>query len=121
MRINRKLVVGVMLVMVGVALSLLMRPSVKPAYAMGAEPLLGSIAMAPYEASGVAGWAECKGQLLPISENQALYAVLGNRFGGDGYTNFQLPNIPAMELKVGGQIVKIKYYIALEGVFPQFQ
>ena len=38
------------------------------------------------------GWLECKGQALPISRNQALYALLGKRFGGDT-NNFNLPNL----------------------------
>lgn len=40
-----------------------------------------------------AGWAFCSGQLLPISENDALFTVLGTRFGGDGQENFALPNL----------------------------
>jgi microcystin-dependent protein len=39
------------------------------------------------------GWAKCEGQLLPVSSNPALYALLGNRFGGDGKTNFALPDL----------------------------
>ena len=38
------------------------------------------------------GWLECKGQSLPTSHNQALYALIGNRFGGDT-NNFNLPNL----------------------------
>jgi len=39
------------------------------------------------------GWALCDGQLLPISQNQALFALLGTNYGGDGRTNFALPNL----------------------------
>lgn len=39
------------------------------------------------------GWAACNGQLLPIAQNQALFALLGTTFGGDGRTNFALPNL----------------------------
>jgi microcystin-dependent protein len=39
------------------------------------------------------GWALCNGQLLPINQNQALFALLGTRFGGNGQTNFGLPNL----------------------------
>ncbi len=39
------------------------------------------------------GWAQCNGQLLPINQNQALFALIGNFYGGDGVTNFQLPNL----------------------------
>jgi len=40
-----------------------------------------------------AGWALCQGQLLPISENEALYSLLGTTFGGDGRTTFGLPDL----------------------------
>lgn len=39
------------------------------------------------------GWAFCNGQLLPISQNQALFSILGTQFGGNGTTNFALPNL----------------------------
>ncbi len=39
------------------------------------------------------GWALCDGQLLPINQNQALFALLGTTYGGDGRTNFALPDL----------------------------
>ncbi len=39
------------------------------------------------------GWAFCDGQLLPISQNTALFSLLGTDFGGDGRSNFALPNL----------------------------
>src|SRR5215213_8116156 len=39
------------------------------------------------------GWALCNGQLLPINQNQALFALLGTTYGGNGQTNFALPNL----------------------------
>ena len=39
------------------------------------------------------GWALCNGQLLPINQNQALFSILGTQYGGDGRTNFALPNL----------------------------
>src|ERR1700730_12394446 len=39
------------------------------------------------------GWAMCNGQLLPINQNQALFALLGTTYGGDGRVNFALPNL----------------------------
>lgn len=39
------------------------------------------------------GWALCNGQLLPISQNQALFSILGTTYGGDGQTTFALPNL----------------------------
>ncbi|MGG4144660.1 tail fiber protein [Paenibacillus algorifonticola] len=39
------------------------------------------------------GWAACNGQMLKVTENQALFAIIGNKFGGDGKATFQLPNL----------------------------
>jgi microcystin-dependent protein len=39
------------------------------------------------------GWAFCDGQLMPINQNQALFSLLGDTYGGDGVTNFALPNL----------------------------
>src|SRR5271155_1597434 len=39
------------------------------------------------------GWAFCNGQLLPISQSTALFSLLGTTYGGDGRTNFALPNL----------------------------
>jgi microcystin-dependent protein len=57
-----------------------------------ATPYLGEIRVFSF---GYApkGWAFCNGQTLPITENQALFALLGTTYGGDGITTFQLPNL----------------------------
>ena len=39
------------------------------------------------------GWAQCNGQLLPISQNTALFSLLGTMYGGDGKSTFALPNL----------------------------
>src|ERR687887_2296644 len=39
------------------------------------------------------GWALCAGQLMPISQNTALFSILGTFYGGDGKTTFALPNL----------------------------
>src|SRR6478609_9541419 len=39
------------------------------------------------------GWALCNGQLLPNNQNQALFSLLGTTYGGNGQTNFALPNM----------------------------
>src|SRR5215203_1750543 len=39
------------------------------------------------------GWEECNGQLLPISENETLFAVIGTTYGGDGESTFALPDL----------------------------
>jgi microcystin-dependent protein len=57
-----------------------------------AEPFLSEIRIMSF---GFAprGWALCNGQLLPINQNQALFALLGTTYGGDGRVNFALPNL----------------------------
>ena len=39
------------------------------------------------------GWATCDGQILPISQNTALFSILGTTYGGDGMTTFALPDL----------------------------
>jgi microcystin-dependent protein len=39
------------------------------------------------------GWALCNGQTLPINQNQAIFALIGTTYGGNGITTFQLPNL----------------------------
>jgi len=49
------------------------------------------------------GWAFCQGQLLPISQNTALFSLLGTTYGGDGKSNFALPNLQGMAAISVGQ------------------
>jgi microcystin-dependent protein len=68
-----------------------------------ATPFLGEIRMAGF---GFAprGWALCAGQTLPINQNQALFSLLGTTFGGDGKTNFLLPDLRGrVPVEVGTQ------------------
>ncbi|MEY2562617.1 MAG: hypothetical protein QOH88_810 [Verrucomicrobiota bacterium] len=49
------------------------------------------------------GWAQCNGQLLPLSQNTALFSLLGTFYGGDGKSTFALPNIQGcVPIHVGG-------------------
>ncbi len=57
-----------------------------------AEPFLSEIRIMSFNFAP-RGWALCNGQLLPINQNQALFALLGTTFGGNGQTNFALPNL----------------------------
>ena len=41
------------------------------------------------------GWAFCDGQILPLSQNTALFSLLGTTYGGDGKSTFALPNLQA--------------------------
>ncbi len=56
------------------------------------EPFLGEVRLFPYNFAP-RGWAFCQGQLLPISQNQALFALLGTTYGGDGRVTFALPDL----------------------------
>jgi microcystin-dependent protein len=56
------------------------------------EPYIGEIRCFGFNFAPV-GWAFCNGQLLSIAENQALFAILGTIYGGDGQTTFALPNL----------------------------
>lgn len=57
-----------------------------------AEPFLSEIRIFSFNFPPK-GWAFCNGQLLPINQNQALFSLLGTRYGGNGQTNFALPNL----------------------------
>lgn len=59
---------------------------------MASEPFLASIQQVGFNFSP-RGWALCNGQILPISQNTALFSLLGTTFGGDGRTTFALPNL----------------------------
>ena len=56
-----------------------------------AAPFLGEIRIFSFNFPPK-GWAFCDGQTLPINQNQALFAILGTTYGGNGVTNFMLPN-----------------------------
>ena len=56
------------------------------------EPFLSEIKIVSFNFPPK-GWALCNGQLLPINQNQALFALLGTVYGGNGQTNFALPNL----------------------------
>jgi microcystin-dependent protein len=58
----------------------------------GAEPFLGEVIMVGFTFCP-RGWAECNGQLLSISQNTALFSLLGTTYGGDGRTTFALPDL----------------------------
>ena len=57
-----------------------------------ADPFIGEIRAAGFNYPPV-GWALCNGQLLSIAENNALYALIGTTYGGDGMNTFALPNL----------------------------
>ena len=56
------------------------------------DPYIGEIKLISFNYPPK-GWAFCNGQLLPINQNQALFSILGTMYGGNGQTNFALPNL----------------------------
>ncbi len=61
---------------------------------MDSPAMLAELMITPYNFAPV-GWALCNGQLLAIAQNTALFSLIGTYFGGDGRTNFALPNLQA--------------------------
>jgi len=57
-----------------------------------ADPFVAEIRVFPFTFAPK-GWAWCDGQLLPLSQNTALFSLLGTTYGGNGKSNFALPNL----------------------------
>jgi microcystin-dependent protein len=69
-------------------------------------PYLGEIRITAFSFAP-RGWALCNGQTLAINANQALFSLLGTTYGGNGVTNFQLPNLQGrVPLHFGGGIAQ---------------
>ena len=79
---------------------------------MDVDVLVGTIQLFPYNFMP-SGWLTCEGQVLNITQYQALFALIGATYGGDGRSTFALPNLKGAE-----PLPTIRYYIALFGVFP---
>jgi microcystin-dependent protein len=56
------------------------------------DPFVAEIRIFPFNFAPK-GWAMCDGQILPLSQNTALFSLLGTTYGGDGKSNFALPNM----------------------------
>lgn len=66
------------------------------------DQFLGEIRMAGFQFAPK-GWAICNGQLVAISQNPALFAILGTTFGGDGVRTYALPNFQVLAPMAAGQ------------------
>lgn len=77
------------------------------------EYLLGSLVLLPYTFTP-RGFYPCLGQLLSIREEQALFSLLSDRFGGDGVNTFAVPNLQGAEPLPG-----LHYFICAQGDYPQ--
>jgi hypothetical protein len=75
-------------------------------------PYIGQVELFPYDFAPE-GWALCTGELLAIEQNTVLFTLIGTTYGGDGESDFALPNLPPRG--PSGP----RYCIALEGTFPQ--
>jgi microcystin-dependent protein len=83
----------------------------KRAEAQGDFPLVGQIGIFAYDFCPD-GWIQAAGQILPISEFCPLFVLLGTRYGGDGTTNFALPDLQSPVCQY------LACCIALVGIFP---
>jgi hypothetical protein len=79
---------------------------------MGLDPFVGEVALVPYHFAP-RGWTFAEGQLMSISQNAALFSLLGTTYGGDGQTTFALPDMRGLEPVCG-----MHYVIALQGIYP---
>jgi len=80
----------------------------------GIEPFLGEIETHAFSFCPK-GWALLNGQLLPINQNQALFSLLGTRYGGDGQVTFALPVGKPVYALNGEPLLQC---IAIQGIFP---
>ena len=91
------------------------------------EPFIGELCQFPYNFAPV-NWAFCHGQLMSIQQNQALFSLLGTTYGGDGITNFSLPDLRpkdengnVLPIQIGETYQGKPYMetsIALQGIYP---
>src|SRR5687767_4486752 len=92
------------------------------------DPFLAEIRVVGFNFAP-AGWATCDGQLLPISQNTALFSLLGTMYGGDGKSTFALPNLqgnapmfwgqgPGLSYRVEGEMSGTPYVTLLQSETP---
>jgi microcystin-dependent protein len=86
----------------------------RPAAAQATNPYLGEIQVFAFTFCPV-GWVALNGQLLMISQNTALFSLLGTAYGGDGITTFAVPKWGPIFTTNGGTL---QACIAVQGVFP---
>ena len=66
------------------------------------DPFVAEIRIFPFNFAP-RGWAFCNGQILPISQNTALFSLLGTTYGGNGQSTFALPNLQGRAAMFNGQ------------------
>ncbi|WP_218511353.1 phage tail protein [Variovorax sp. dw_308] len=77
------------------------------------DPILASIQLFAFNFAPL-NWMVCDGSLVPISQHAAVFSLVGTTYGGDGMTNFGLPNLKGKE-PVPGSV----FCICMQGIFPQ--
>jgi microcystin-dependent protein len=80
----------------------------------GANAFLGEVETFAFNFCPV-GWSTLNGQILPISQNTALFSLLGTTYGGDGITTFALPTAKPVFTASGAVLLQC---IAVAGIFP---
>lgn len=73
------------------------------------DPFVAEIRIFPFTFPPM-GWALCNGQLLPLSQNTALFSLLGTTYGGDGKSSFALPNLQGTAPMQQGQGAGLSLY-----------
>ena len=93
-----------------------------------ADPFVAEIRIFPFNFAPK-GWAWCNGQLLPLSQNTALFSLLGTTYGGDGKSTFALPDLqgnapmhpgqgPGLSLHDLGEVGGSEFVTLLESEMP---
>ena len=82
-----------------------------PAPPPPAAPIVGQVALFAFRFTP-AGWLPCDGRMMSVMQNQQLFSLLGTTYGGNGETNFALPNLKPAGSQGPG------YFIAIQGSFP---
>src|SRR3954462_6101331 len=93
-----------------------------------ADPFVAEIRAVPFNFAPT-GWAFCNGQILPLSQNTALFSLLGTTYGGDGKSNFALPDLqgsapmhpgqgPGLSLRALGEMIGSETVTLLQSEIP---
>jgi len=90
-----------------------------PSWGSATEAYIGEVRPLPAPPPTGSGLAQlvvpCDGRTLDIGTNQALYAVMGTQFGGNGTNNFAVPNLPPLAVPNGPAL---SYWLFVNGLFP---
>ncbi len=76
-------------------------------------PIIGQIQLFAFPFAPM-GWLSCDGQVLTVNQYQTVFSLIGFTYGGNGSTTFALP-----DLRNASPVPGMKYYFAMEGMYPQ--